>query len=180
MAKKFPRVKLTQTGYHMTQVEDFLDDAREDYEKGGPMTAAQVRTAAFDLVRGGYDPGAVDEALDRVEAAFTARERLTFVEEHGQEAWMAEVARRATTLYPRLQRPDGLRFKAPARGKGYQRAAVDAVMVRLIDYFDSGRPISSRDLRTVVFPAARAADAYEEGPVDAFLDRATDILLAVE
>lgn len=180
MAKMFRKVKFTQTGYHTDQVEDFFDDARDDYESGGQMTAGQVRAAAFDLVRGGYNPGAVDEALDRVEAAFAARERVMFIEQHGQDEWMKEVARRATVLYPRLTRPDGLRFKPPARGKGYDRAAVDAVMVRLIDYFDSGRPISSQDLRTVTFPAAPASRAYDEGPVDAFIDRAIDILLAVE
>ena len=53
-------------------------------------------------------------------------------------------------------------------------------MVRLIDFFDSGRPLSSQDLRTVTFPAAPASRAYDEGPVDAFIDRAIDILLAVE
>ena len=93
---------------------------------------------------------------------------------------MKEVASRATVLYPRLTRPDGLRFRPPGRGKGYERGAVDAVMVRLIDFFDSGRPLSSQDLRTVTFPAAPAARAYGEGPVDAFIDRAIDILLAVE
>lgn len=176
----FPRVKFAQTGYKIEQVEDFFDDAREDYESGGQMTSTQVRGAAFDLVRGGYQPSAVDQALDRVEAAFAVRERVAFVEAHGQDAWMTEVAQRATVLYPRLTRPDGLRFRPPARGKGYDAGAVDAVMVRLIDYFDSGRPLSSVDLRAVAFPAAPRTRAYAEGAVDAFIDRAIDILLAVE
>src|SRR5690625_7961246 len=109
MAKMFPRVKVTHTGYHMDQVEDFFDDAREDYEAGWQMTATQVRAAAFDLVRGGYDPNAVDAALDRVESAFAARERVAFIEPHGQEERMKEVASRATVLDPRLTRPVGLR-----------------------------------------------------------------------
>lgn len=180
MAKMFPRVRFTQTGYHMDQVEDFFDQAREDYEVGGQMQAREVRVAAFDLVRGGYEPGAVDLALDRVEAAFAARERVVFIEQHGQDAWMSEVANRATQLYPRLTRPDGLRFRPPARGKGYERDAVDAVMVRLIEYFDAGRALTSDDLRRVTFAAAPAGRAYAEGPVDAFIDRAIDILLAVE
>ena len=32
----------------------------------------------------------------------------------------------------------------------------------------------------LTFPAAPASRAYDEGPVDAFIDRAIDILLAVE
>lgn len=180
MVEMFPRVKFLQTGYHTGQVEEFFDTARHEYESGGSMTAGDVRRAAFDLVRGGYNPATVDEALDRVEQALAVRERLAFVEEHGQEAWMEEIAQRATTLYPRLTQPEGRRFKPPARGKGYDRTAVDRVLDRLVDYFDSGHPISSQDLRTVTFPAAPASRAYDEGPVDAFLDRAIDILLAVE
>lgn len=180
MAKMFPRVRFTQTGYHRDQVEDFFDDAREDYEGQGQMTATQVRTAAFDLVRGGYQPAVVDEALDRIEAAVAARGRASFLEHHGQAAWMDEVAQRATVMYPRLTRPAGERFKPPAKGKGYDREAVDAVMSRLVDFFDSGRPLASQDLRTVTFPQAPRDRAYGEGPVDAFIDRAIDILLAVE
>lgn len=93
---------------------------------------------------------------------------------------MAEIASRATALYPRLTRPAGLRFRPPAKGKGYERGAVDAVMARLVDFFDSGRPLASHDLRTVTFPSAPRGRAYAEGPVDAFIDRAIDILLAVE
>lgn len=180
MTRMFPKLNVTQTGYHLSQVEDFFDDAREEYERGGPLGAADVRAAAFDLVRGGYDPIAVDEALDRVETAFAVRERLQFIEQHGQDDWMAEVARRATVLYPRLTRPEGLRFKPPARGKGYQAPAVDRLMTRLVDYFDNGTPLSSHDLRVVTFPAGKKGNAYDEGSVDAFIDRAIDILLAVE
>lgn len=176
----FPKVRFIQSGYHTGQVDEFFDTARDEYENGGTMTAADVRQVAFDLVRGGYNPTAVDESLDRVEQALAVRERLAFVEERGQDAWMEEIAQRATTLYPRLTRPEGVRFKSPARGKGYDRVAVDRVLARLVDYFDSGHPISSQDLRTVTFPAAPASRAYDEGPVDAFLDRAIDILLAVE
>lgn len=176
----FPKVRFTQSGYDAGQVEEFFDVARSDYETGGSMTAGDVREVAFDLVRGGYNPTAVDEAMDRVELALVVRERLAFIDEHGQDAWMKEVADRATGLYPRLTRPEGLRFRPPARGKGYERRAVDQVLARLVEFFDSGRPVSSQDLRTVTFPAAPASRAYDEGPVDAFLDRAIDILLAVE
>src|SRR5690625_3438698 len=117
MAKMFPRVKVTHTGYHMDQEEDFFDDAREDYEDGGQMTAPQVAAAASALVRAGYAPTAVDDALARVGAAFAARDRVAVIEQHGQEEWLKEVASRATVLFPRLTRPVELRFRPPARGK---------------------------------------------------------------
>ena len=180
MADMFPRTSGTGTGYARDQVDEFFTRARAAYEGGSGMTADDVRRSAFDLVRGGYRPSAVDAALDRLENAFVQRERTAFMEEHGQEAWMAEVAHRATSLYPRLNRPPGLRFAPPRRGRGYAHEDVDAVLDRLVDYFDSGRPLSAMDLRTVTFASARGARAYAEGPVDAFLDRAVDILLAVE
>lgn len=180
MADMFPRVSATGTGYDREQVDRFFTDARAAYEGGGGMSAEDVRRSAFDLVRGGYRPSTVDAALDRLENAFVQRERTAFMEEHGQDAWMAEVAHRATALYPRLNRPAGLRFAPPRRGRGYDREDVDVVLDRLVDYFDSGRPLSAMDLRTVTFASARRTRAYDEGPVDAFLDRAVDILLAVE
>ena len=39
------------------------------------MDSEGVRTIAFDVVRGGYQPDAVDSALDRLEAAFLQRRR---------------------------------------------------------------------------------------------------------
>lgn len=180
MATMFPLVGRWSTGYQREQVEEFFDQARAAYEGGTSMTAEDVRGAAFDLVRHGYAPASVDAALDRLEAAFVQRERATSIDTSGQSDWMELVADRATSLYGRLTRPEGERFAPPMRGRGYDRAAVDKVMDRLVDYFDSGRPLTASQLRVVTFPSAPKGRAYAEGPVDAFLDRAVDILLAVE
>ena len=139
-----------------------------------------MRTVAFDLVRAGYRTGAVDAALDRLEAALVQRRRDAFIAEHGQQAWMDRVAELATTLYPRLVRPAGVRFVAPDSGRGYSRDAVDDVMDQLVAYFDADADLSAGELRAVTFPSARGGDAYAEGPVDAYLDRAVEVLLAVE
>lgn len=93
---------------------------------------------------------------------------------------MNEVAARATSLYPRLVRPAGERFAPPARGRGYDRDAVDALLDRLVDYFDSGAELKASEVRSATFASATRDAAYAEGPVDAFLDRAVDVLLAVE
>ncbi|UNX55909.1 DivIVA domain-containing protein [Georgenia sp. TF02-10] len=144
------------------------------------LDADDVRGAAFDLVRDGYATAAVDGALDRLEAAFVQRRRSAFVAARGEQAWMDRVADRATTLYPRLLRPAGQRFAPPPSGRGYERAAVDALLDRLIAYFDDGGALTSTELRTATFPSARASRAYHEGTVDAYLDRAVEVLLAVE
>ncbi|HIZ38100.1 MAG TPA: DivIVA domain-containing protein [Candidatus Ruania gallistercoris] len=181
MADLFPTVKGWGSGYDREEVEEFFDRARRAYEGGtDDLDGGDVRTVAFELDRGGYDPAAVDAALDRLEAAFVQRRRADHIAAHGQEDWMEQVAERATTLYPRLVRPAGERFAPPERGRGYEASAVDAVLDKLVDYFDAGKPLTAGQLRHVTFPSASRSRAYAEGPVDAFLDRAVDVLLAVE
>ena len=183
MSALFPLAGRMQTGYHRQQVEDFFARARQSYEAGeqeGALTEADVREVAFDLVRSGYATGSVDSALDRLEAAMVQRRRDTFIAAHGQQAWMDRTAELATTLYPRLVRPAGERFAAPDSGSGYDREAVDELMDRLVAYFDAGGDLAAADIRSATFPSARRGSAYAEGVVDAYLDRAVEVLLAVE
>lgn len=169
------------SGYDRHEVQEFFSRARSAYEDGAEdMDAQDVRTVSFELSRGGYDPTAVDGALDRLEGAFVQRHRADFIAARGQDAWMEHVAQRATTLYPRLVRPAGERFAPPTRGRGYDSAAVDEVMESLVEYFDAGGSLTAAELRHASFVTARKSRAYAEGPVDAFLDRAVDVLLAVE
>ncbi|NLE72980.1 MAG: DivIVA domain-containing protein [Actinomycetales bacterium] len=179
----FRTVGALRTGYDPDQVDTFFQHARRAYEgdRVEPVTGEDVRRVAFDLVRGGYVPASVDAALDRLERAFAARERAEFVAAHGQQAWMEHVASRARTLYERLRRPDGKRFAPAHRGEqGYAPEDVDALCRRLIDYFDRGAPLTSDEIRSATFRRASGHAAYAEGPVDAFFDRAVEVLLGVE
>ncbi|GAA4423425.1 hypothetical protein GCM10023169_19060 [Georgenia halophila] len=190
MTAMFPTAGRWRTGYDREQVEEFFTRARAAYEDGEPPrsdTAAadsideqDVRSAAFDLVRDGYATAPVDAALDRLEAAFVQRRRSAFIAERGEGAWMDRTADLATTLYPRLLRPHGKRFRAPEKGRGYDREAVDALMDRLVAYFDEGGEMTSSELRSTTFPSVPARRAYHEGTVDAYLARAVEVLVAVE
>ncbi len=172
-----------RTGYDPDQVDDFFAHARQVYEGNTTesLSGTDVRRAAFDLVRGGYRPAAVDAALDRLEKAFVTRQRSEFVSTHGQQAWLEHLAAQARTLYGRLARPDRQRFSRGKRGEtSYSIEDVDALCHRLVDYFDHGRPLASDEVRQVTFGRRRGADGYAEGPVDAFCDRAVEVLLGVE
>lgn len=182
MTDMFPRVKRWQRGYHPGQVEEFFEKARAAYEgRPGitPVTDADVRSAAFDMVADGYQTATVDAALDRLEAAMVRRRRSTFTAEHDEQEWMERAIDRATSLYPRLQRPAGQRF-ADAHGHGYAKDDVDALCESLISYFEDGTPITAQQVRRATFRRARATRAYDEAVVDTFLDRAVEVLLAVE
>lgn len=183
MSGMFTTVSRFRSGYAPAEVDEFFATARAVYEGDGPatLTAQDVRDVAFSLENGGYAWDAVDSALDRLEAAFVARERAEYVAQHGQEAWMSRMAELARTLYPRLTRGDGKRF-ATARTlrSGYDKDDVDALCRRLIAYFDKGEPLTSREIRTAAFRRRRGSRAYTEAPVDAFLKRAAEVLLGVE
>ncbi len=183
MTAMFRTASRLRSGYDPDQVDEFFTHARQVYEGElrEPLSGADVRRAAFDLVRGGYVTTSVDAALDRLERAFVVRQRQEFVAAHGQQAWMEHLAAQARTLYGRLSRPDGERFAPPARGEqGYDADDVDALCHRLVDYFDHGQSLTSDEIRTATFRRRKGRDAYAEAPVDAFCDRAIEVLLGVE
>lgn len=183
MTRMFRTAGRWRHGYDTEQVDDFFAQARGAYEGTAPdrMTGTDVRRMTFDLVLGGYRTAAVDGALDRLERAFVERQRAEFVQTHGQQAWMEHLAGRARTLYPRLARPDGERFAPPQRGEaGYRSEDVDGWCRRLVDYFDQGEPLASDELRNATFARASSRSGYAEGAVDAFFDRAIEVLLGVE
>lgn len=184
MTDLFPRAKGMRYGYHTGQVGEFFSRARSAYERPGElgveMSTLDIRTAAFDLKRGGYQTSAVDAALDRLEGAFAARTREHFVRTNGQDAWMQDLAQRAQVLYPRLRRPNGEKFDPPAgmRG-GYDRAQVDAMLARITAFFDTGKPLTADEVRAVTFKRRAKFSAYNERTVDAYLARTVDVLLGV-
>lgn len=184
MSEVFPRKGRMAKGYDPIQVNEFFTQAREAYEgrvSAQEFSSEQVRSVAFDEVRHGYDPEAVDAALDRLEAAFAKRDRADHVAVNGKQAWLDRVAERATTLYPRLLRPAGERFTHPqGRELGYSLEQVDEFMTKLIAFFDEGAQLTADEVRHVQFKDARKQKAYATGPVDAYLARATEVLLAVE
>lgn len=182
MAESFPRVGIFSEGYDPKAVDRFFEDARRAYEGGVPaeqFSAEQVRQATFLLKRRGYNIKAIDAALSRLEAAFVQRDRANHIAVNGEAAWYQMIADRATTLYPRLLRPQGERFDHPKDERGYRADEVDALLNRLEAFFNDQDSMTADDVRHAVFRPARGKKAYAEGPVDAYLGRAIEILLAV-
>ena len=53
-------------------------------------------------------------------------------------------------------------------------------MDRIAAYFDEAAELTADEIRHVTFRPKRGKKAYAEGPVDAYLGRAVEILLAVD
>lgn len=178
----FPKVKRSQTGYSIEQVEDFLEDARRAYAaavtKVTGIDSRYIRQVSFDLVKGGYSPEHVDAALDRLEAAFAHRERERAIADQGEEAFFTEVQEQAGAALQQLTRPEGERFsRVGALTKGYRVAQVDEFADRLAQYLNDGPEMSPNEVVTVRFDSQRGG--YTEDEVDALLDEIVSLMRSV-
>lgn len=176
----FPTTKRSRRGYDADEVDAFLAQARRAYDgvPGERLRASDIRTAAFGMTRGGYDPGSVDAALERLEDAFAARERDEVRARDGEARWYSDARTAAKSILGRLHRVDGARFdRVGALTQGYSRKEVDRFASRLRRYFEDGKPMSVDEVRTVVFRPQRGG--YREAQVDSMLDAVTEVMLAV-
>jgi DivIVA domain-containing protein len=182
----FERVQRSDYGYNAKQVDQFLQRARVSLETpeaaAQPVTSAVVRAVSFDPVKGGYSAAVVDAALDRLEDAFARRERDELIAAQGEEAWLREIGNLSGILRGRLHRPDGDRFRRPAKKKArsYNTADVDRLCHELIAYLEQDKPLSVDNVRRAVFRPAVGRDGYEETQVDAFLDRVIELMAAID
>ncbi|PZU47261.1 MAG: DivIVA domain-containing protein [Microbacterium sp.] len=179
-AAPFPYASGRQKGYRPDDVDHFLARARSSFESpgAGELDANSVRTAAFPLVRGGYQVSSVDAALGRIEDAFAAREREHALTRAGARAWVGQSRRLAQEVLDRLTRPRRHRFRrvGPLRF-GYRVDEVDLVADKIARYLESGEPISAEQIRSVAFRMQRRG--YDETQVDAVLDAVVEVMLAV-
>jgi DivIVA domain-containing protein len=184
VAQTFTRSPWYGRGYAPDQVDAFLERARSALQRPGQyggVSARQVRTVGFDLVRGGYVVDEVDAALDRLEDELAQRERDAGVQRLGRQAWLAEATSGAQALRNRLARPDGERFpRGQGLELGYSRADVDALCHQLAAYFAAGEAVPAEEVRAAVFRSALGSRGYREGPVDVFLDRVVEVLIAAQ
>lgn len=176
----FTKLSWWRHGYATEEVDQFLEHARAVYESEQGLTGDDVLGVDFALVRGGYAPGEVDGALDRLARAVVKNQAQAFAREYDEKEWLAVTAEKATGLYPRLRRPEGQKFERPRRGYGYDAAEVDAFMKRISAYFSDNSQLSFEDVRGVTFTLRKGKKAYCEASVDAYLKYVAEILLAVE
>lgn len=182
MSTTFPRSRKSRLGYNVDQVEDFLEEARRAYTADrGVLTVVNseaIRQMAFAMQKGGYSTNHVDAALERLEDAFASRERERAVADAGDAAWFAKARTAAQAILDRLARDKGRRFsRVGFLTTGYDPKDVDVFADRLMGYFQSGKPMSVDQVRTIVF--RRKKGGYNESQVDLLLDSVIDVMLAV-
>ncbi|KRB38039.1 DivIVA domain-containing protein [Microbacterium sp. Root180] len=176
----FPETHGREKGYDRVSVDAFLSRARAAFESGDdPMTAADVREAAFPLVRRGYAIASVDAALGRIEDAFAARERESALSGRGGvRAWVGQTRETAQVVLDRLSRPRGRRFdRVSSLRYGYRIDEVDLVTDKIARFLETDESVSVEQVRSVAFRMQRGG--YREAQVDAVLDAVVEVMLAV-
>lgn len=182
----FARVGRTELGYNTRQVDRFLTKARGYYNADSPdrdtITSKDVRAMVFDPAKGGYEPQAVDAALDRLEDVFALRERDHLIRTQGEDAWLRQIGRAAAVLRNRLHRPAGERFRRPTKkdAPSYDVEDVDRLCDELLRYLEHEVPMSVDIVRRAVFREARGSDGYEENQVDVFLDSVVELMAGID
>ncbi|AUG29679.1 MULTISPECIES: DivIVA domain-containing protein [Microbacterium] len=179
-APAFPHTTGRTRGYRPDAVDAFLARARTAFEDGEAtdIDSTVVRTAAFPLVRHGYQVSAVDAALSRIEDAFAAREREQALSRRGARAWVGQSRQLAQEVLDRLTRPRGHRFRrVGALRFGYRVDEVDLVADKIARFLESGEPVTVDQVRSVAFRMQRRG--YSEAQVDAVLDATVEVMLAV-
>jgi len=173
----FPRSGKKSLGYSLEEVEDFLAAARQAYDTDdGALTALSIRHTAFSMQKGGYSPEHVDAALERLEDAFSVRERERVVGTDAEEAWQEEARATAAVLLDRLNRRPGRRFRRTTLlSVGYRRSDVDRFANKAARQIRDGRTLTVDEVRTAVFRPERGG--YREAQVDAVLDAVIDVML---
>jgi DivIVA domain-containing protein len=175
----FPEAHGREKGYDKQPVDEFLARARTSFEQGtDDLSSADIRQAAFPLVRHGYAIASVDAALGRIEDAFAARERADVVAKVGARAWVGQTRETAQAVLDRLARPKRHRFdRVSALRYGYRIDEVDLVTDKIARYLEAGDSVTVEQVRSVAFRMQRGG--YREAQVDAVLDAVVDVMLAV-
>jgi DivIVA domain-containing protein len=139
------------------------------------LSAERIRETEFDLVRGGYQVGAVDLALDRIEDALADREIQRKIDTRGIDSVNDLNTRLKEIVITRAQRPKRKRFDRvtwPARG--YNKREVDKLCNLILEHIINEEKLTMHEVRRIVFSAQRGG--YAENQVDAFIDRVVQIL----
>ena len=178
----FPRAKRANPGYEVAQVETFLQLARQTYDAdvsgGVGLTSKDIRQASFVMNRGGYSCRHVDAALERLELAFSRRERERDISASGTESWVAQGQARIEVLLARFERKEKHRFaRVSALTRGYAPADVDAFIDTVSATLTSGAVLDAETVRAALFRPRLGG--YDETQVDLVLDALVDVLLAV-
>jgi len=173
----FNRSGKSKRGYNISQVDDFLKLAREQYADSlkTVISSLDVRTIRFEIERNGYSISAVDAALEKLEDVFAGNEYQQELAKIGLLEYNENLSDLKQLVLERCNRAKRRKFtKRKWPNRGYSAKQVDKFCSQLGKSMESNRELTLKEVRIATFKSRRAG--YAEYQVDAFLEKVVEAL----
>lgn len=163
----FPLNATDIPGYSPDQVDALLARVKTQYQNPERrlVTSAMLAVVKFDLVPGGYQIAAVDDALAKVADTFDEREIARRLQQEGKAAIAGELTGMLKIIRPILESKAAESF-SPARN-GYSRKLVSALLKKISVKRGEVIAPESHELRTMNL--GRSGSGFDRTQVDEFL-----------
>lgn len=168
----FPTVGKNKRGYDRAEVDAFIALARDQYARPDSKVInwKSLVATGFQLVKDGYDPVAVDKAIDKLEDTFAERDVKSPAFRFPVVNQGEELIKLRGLLALRVSRPKGKKFeRVGVLGVGYSRKSVDAVVALVGEFLEDPEILELDELRALKFKVVRGG--YIESQVDTYIDR---------
>lgn len=154
-------------GYSLDQVDALMARVRIQYQNPERrlVTSAMLAAVKFDMVSGGYQTRAVDDALAQVSDTFDEREIQRRLRVEGKSAIAGELTGMLKIIRPILERKSSESFAAARNG--YSRKLVSALLRQISVRRGEVIAPDSHSLRTMNL--GRAGSGFDRGQIDEFL-----------
>ena len=163
----FPLNAMDIPGYSSDQVDALLARVKTQYQNPERrlVTSAMLAVVKFDLVPGGYQIPAVDDALAKVADTFDEREIQRRLQREGKAAIAGELTGMLKIIRPVLERKASESFSLGR--SGYNRKLVSALLKRISVKRGEVIAPESHELRTMNL--GRSRSGFDRSQVDEFL-----------
>lgn len=163
----FPLASAKLLGYDPKQVDALMARVASQHEKPDReiLSSAVVAVAKFDLVKGGYQIPAVDEAIAKVADTFEVRELEREIKRQGRAKASTELAALLRLLKQVLDTEPKQRFERASQG--YSPRLVNALIKKIEIKRSTLVAPTTFELRTASL--GRSSSGYDRGQVDEFL-----------
>lgn len=177
MSTPFSRSGKRKLGYNVSQVDEFLAEARQQYNNisNSTLTAEDIRTVRFQLQKNGYSISVVDAALEKLEDVFASHEYGQQVVSKGYFEYTEDLEHLKVLIIERTRRKKRRKFvKRGWPNRGYSVKQVDRFCSQLGNKIEAEAKLTVREVRTATFKPKRGG--YAEYQVDAFLEKVVEYL----
>jgi len=163
----FPLASAKLQGYDPKQVDALMARvaSQHDHPDRELLSSAVVAIAKFDLVKGGYQIPAVDEAIAKVADSFEIRELERDIKRLGKAKAATELAALLRLLKQVLETEPKQRFEKTSQG--YSPRLVNALIKKIEIKRSTLVAPTTFELRTISL--GRSSNGYDRSQVDEFL-----------